>query len=364
MKICIVTCHHAINHGARLQACALQHYLKSHGAEVEIVDYRPWYVLFFGRLWYNPRLSLRLWAKFFIFFRRRRDAVRRYAAFEHFSQRYLRRTACIYGSQEALNENPPQADIYIAGSDQIWNTTFRNGTDEVYYLDFGSTAVKRISYAASFGVPWLAEGCESFVKEHLEAFDTISVREMSGMNIISSLGFECRRVVDPVFLLSATEWDNLLGCRDSSEDYILVYDIVNSRDIKRIARRMASIYGCKIYSASARRITYADRCYPQSAPDRFVELVKNARCVLGNSYHGASFAMIYRRDFFIVDREDGQNERMHDLLDMYGLSHRLITADVSDGMLEEHIDYDAVTEILHRNITDSERYLKDVLEMP
>lgn len=364
MKACVVTCHHALNHGARLQACALLHYLRSRGVEAEVADYRPWYVLFFGRLWYNPRLSLREWAKLFLLWRRRRDAVRRNAAFERFSQRNIPRTPLIYGSAEELRANPPQADIYIAGSDQIWNTTFRNGTDAVYYLDFGSPSVKRISYAASFGVPYLAEGCESFVREHLAAFDALSVREASGVDIAASLGFGCRRVADPVFLLSAEEWDAMLGCGESSEDYILVYDTVGSRELRRVAKRMAKMFGCRIYSAGERRMACADRSFSQAAPDKFVELVRNARCVVGNSYHGAAFAMIYRRDFFLLDREDGQNERMHDLLDMCGLSRRLITAGVSDSLLGEHVDYDVASEILQRHIAASGQFLKEALELP
>ena len=38
MKICTITCHDVYNFGASLQAYALQHYLKSLGHEVEIIQ--------------------------------------------------------------------------------------------------------------------------------------------------------------------------------------------------------------------------------------------------------------------------------------------------------------------------------------
>lgn len=362
MKICTITCHHAVNYGARLQACALSHYLKEQGHEVEVVDYRPGYVWFRGKIWYWPGRSVRLWAKLFLQFRQRYDAVRRYARFENFSEQYLPRTKRIYFSGSELQENPPQADVYVAGSDQIWNPLFGCGTDSAFYLDFGMPETKRISYAASFGLASLAPDCEPFVKNHLSGFDMISVRESSGLDILSSLGYSGCIAADPVFLLSAGEWDALLGCRDRMEPYILVYDVMGCDTIKRVAKSLAKRCSCKIYAVSFRRLGYADRNYTQVAPDRFVELVRNASCVVSNSFHGTAFAMIYHRDFWAVDREDGLNERIHNLLSRCGLQSRLVSAGFSGNIPNTPVMYEAVDAVLQKEISESEAFLKKALQ--
>lgn len=362
MKVCTITCHNAVNHGARLQACALLYYLKSLGHDAEVVDYRPEYMSFSDKVWYWPGVSVKMWAKLFLQLQLRIDSVRRHAAFERFSERYIPRTEQIYRTLGELQKNSPQADAYIAGSDQIWNTSFRTGTDVAYYLDFGAPETRRVSYAASFAFPSLVAGCESFVKKHLSAFDHLSVREKSGLKILASMGCEGEVTADPVFLLAAEAWDELLGCCDDMEAYILVYDVMGRENtIRQIAKRLAKIYGCKIYSVSSRRLGYADKCFPQAAPDKFVELVRNARCVVSNSFHGTAFALIYHREFFVVDRKDGLNERMHDLLCQFGLQSRLVDVNTSDCVLNERISYEDVDKLLYRQIAESKTFLREVL---
>ena len=362
MKVCTITCHNAVNHGARLQAFALLYYLKSLGHNVEVVDYRPEYMSFSDKVWYWPGVSVKMWAKLFLQLQLRVDSVRRHAAFESFSEKYIHRTKQIYNTLSELQKNPPQADIYIAGSDQIWNTLFRNGKDAAYYLDFGVPETKRISYAASFALPSLFSDCESFVKEHLSVFDKISVRESSGVDILSALGYDAQVVVDPVFLLSADEWDMLLDCHNNKEKYVLVYDVMGCNTIKYIAKRLAKKYGCKVYSISSRRFVYAEKNFSQAGPDKFVELIRNARCVVSNSFHGTAFAMIYHRDFFVVDRKDGLNERMHSLLMQFGLESRCVMANVLDKVVSEKISYKTIDSILHGKISLSKEFLDKALK--
>lgn len=361
MKICTITCHNALNYGARLQAYALVSYLRKQGHDVEVIDYRPDYMTFREKVWYWPGFSLKKWAKLFLQLRQRKDTCHRHSCFEDFSNKYIPCTKITYCNIEDLRQNPPIADVYIAGSDQIWNTSFRNGMDAAYYLDFGDKRTKRISYAASFATTVLADGTESFVKEHLSLFNEISVREESGVHILSSLGYQSKLVIDPVFLLSAEEWDDSIGCEDRNEQYVLVYDFMGSDTIKQLAKRLAKLFGCKIYSIGARRFGYAHKNFTQSAPQIFVELIRNARCVLSNSFHGTAFAMIHHRDFFVVEREDGLNDRMSDLLMRYNLTSRMINAVVSDAELNEKIPYSMVEEILQPQIRESQKFLTSAL---
>ena len=203
MKICTITCSNTDNHGARLQTYALVKYLQEKGNVVLVIDYRPPYMDPSFRVFYWPGFSIKEWAKFFLRFPQRILSKKRHKNFIVFSEKHIPLTNKIYHNVQELRDNPPDADLYIAGSDQIWNTFFPNGTDPAFYLDFGPNTIRRESYAASFATTQLKSGTEGFVRTNLSRFDKISVREESGLTILEQLGIRNGvREDDPVFLLS------------------------------------------------------------------------------------------------------------------------------------------------------------------
>lgn len=288
-------------------------------------------------------------------------------ALEDFFCNYISITYDQYRSIEELRDNPPVADMYIAGSDQIWNTSLKNGADPAFYLDFGHPK-RKISYAASFATRDLKSGSERFVSNALHNLDAISVREQSGKDILMTLGYEGQIVVDPVLLLSREQWNELIVDigKTTNERYILVYDFeLKKSPIKPIARRLASLMGYKIYSISPSTsyFGFADKAYYISDPKLFVSLIKHAECVISNSLHGTLFSMIYGKNFFVMDRKDGLNARMQDLLNHYQLNHRLITSDASDEILLADIDYDLVNKRLSADIDLSKSFLQQQIEL-
>lgn len=316
MKICTITCQNADNHGARLQCYALVRHLQKLGHEVEVIDYRPDYMRGPSPLWYWPECSPKAWVKLFLQFSLRRKNLKRHVCFEAFSQKYIPRTR-IYGSIDELRQDPPVADMYLAGSDQIWNTTFRNGTDPGYYLDFGPESVRRESFAASFAVTEIEEFKKPIVKQLLARFDKITIREQSALAILKDLGYEGALQDDPVFLLSAKEWDQVADGTGAGEEYVLVYDFYLGNDVREAAQKEARERNCKIYAICHEALPYADRNFVYAGPETFVSLIKHAQCVISNSFHGTVFAMIYGVPFCVLDRPDGLNVRMHDLLERY-----------------------------------------------
>lgn len=334
MKICTITCQNANNHGARLQCYALVRYLQKQGHEVEVIDYRP---NGDGRakLWYWPGSSLKEWVKLFVRLPQRIRANKRQTYFEAFSQKYIPRTR-IYYNIDALRKDPPQADLYIAGSDQIWNTTLRNGTDPAYYLDFGPKETRRVAFAASFAIPEIAEEHKNWVQKNLLRFDKITVREQSALRILQNLGLVGTQQEDPVFLLSQDEWNQVADCTGTGEKYVLVYDFYLGDDIKAIAQKEARVRNCKIYAICHESLSYADKNFVYAGPETFVSLIKHAQCVISNSFHGTVFAIIYHVPFRVLDRPDGLNVRMHDLLERKGYLSRAYSCHawmtVADGM--------------------------------
>lgn len=360
MNIKTITCHHVYNHGAYLQAYALITYLKSLGHDAEIINYRPDYLRRHFKLWLSDKRYNRIglgWLYVLAKLPSRIIALKRKKRFDKFYTKYIPVTATEYHSFKELRDNPPYADCYIAGSDQIWNTTFPNGTDPGFYLDFGSDTTKKLSYAASFATDTLKDGTIEFVTEKLKNFDKISVREYSGVKLLNSLGFSGIEVVDPVFLLTAKEWDAITSKEGENEKYLLVYDFENSPEIQNIATRLARTKNLKILSIGSRSMNYTNKDYINYAPDTFIGLIKNAEYIISNSFHGTAFSLIYNKNFFVVNRADGLNTRMRDLLAKYNLSSRLISTSATNEELIANIDYSKVLPLIEKDIDQSKRYL-------
>ena len=198
MNIKIITCHDVYNYGASLQAYALQTYLKQKGHDVEIIDYLPAYMdkaysLNFNRYMSIPKMSPLYKYKDNAFFRIV-YAIKKYLpqlykivrqrgrklAFDRFKHAYLHLTDH-YVEYRDLKDVQWVADVFIVGSDQVWNPLFNNGRDPSYFLQFGSLETKRVAYAASFGVSTLEEQDVKRMKEWLKSFSAISVRETTGL---------------------------------------------------------------------------------------------------------------------------------------------------------------------------------------
>lgn len=368
MKILIITCHAVQNHGACLQAYALSHYLQTLGHDVEIIDYRPDGLYGGYKLLACPNRYKRLFVLKLIYLTAKLPSrilsLPRRKVFRQFVDNHMSLTSERYTTFEQLKSNPPDADLYICGSDQIWNTFFYTGTDRGFYLDFPTNGKRRISYAASFGYSTIRNGYEDFVKSKITQLDAVTVREESGLKMLSKMGIEGQMAVDSVFLLTRTHWESLCGSVGfPKEKYVLVYDFEDNDLIEYLAKLYAKQKGVKIYSIGAHCLKYADKCFTKSGPIQFLSLVKNAECVIGNSFHGILFSIIFERDFFVVRRDDGLNARMEDLLKRYDLCHRMIVSHLDDNAILEHVDFKALKDRLESNIESTKEFLAEQIKL-
>ena len=363
MQIRTITCHDVYNHGASLQAYALQTYIESLGHSVEIIDYKPDYLSRHYLLWKidNPVYEKPVVKQLYILAKLpgRIMSLKRKRIFDDFTRKYLKLTKR-YNNIEELRACPPKADVYIAGSDQIWNTLFQNGRDAAFYLDFAPKNTRRLSYAASFATEYVLEQYKPFVRKMLQNFDKISIREQSSLPLLESLGRRDGVVVcDPVFLLPREHWESLLPQVFTKEKYLLVYDTEFSNRVKEISKRIAKEKNLKIYNVSASCIGYADKELWASSPLDFVRWVHDAEYVVSNSFHATAFSVIFECDFCVVNRAEGINERMKSLLSCYGLGERLVTH-YSPALLSS-VDYHKIVPILQKDINNSKEFLSTAL---
>ena len=225
----IMTFHWATNYGAVLQAYSLQQYLEKSGCVPEIIDYYPReYRQSLIRCFYtkHPR-------KVFANIKNLRKEWR----IEKFRKMYLRRTR-YYSTDSELTSI--KKDVIICGSDQVWNPSFTMRGEKrptlAYFLAFAGRDTKKIAYAASFGTETLDHEMREYINTSLHAFDKISVREKTGLQIIDSFGIDARVVCDPVFLNRREVFDQIANKATEKQTggvfgYILHADDTHPADV-------------------------------------------------------------------------------------------------------------------------------------
>jgi len=362
MLLKTITCHDVYNYGASLQAYALMKYLQKLGHDVEIINYKPNYLSKHYNLFavnnsaWNTNIIIKA-IYLIVKFPGRLLSLQRKHNFDRFTKKYLKLTPIRYLSNEHLKESLPIADIYICGSDQIWNCLFENGKDPAFYLDFVPDDKRKISYAASFAIKQIPKQSINFVKKKINNIDCISVRENSGIEILESLGIHRGiQVVDPVFLLDGVEWDHL--CKyQMNEKYLLVYDFDKNDLVKKIAIKIAQEKKLKIYCVNNYKCKYADKNFQFADTEMFISLIKNAEFVISNSFHGTAFSIIFEKNFCVVNRNENINARMFDLLASLEIGKRLVENEMDIINVTSKIDYYAINNKLSNQKLKSKQFL-------
>ena len=209
MKIGIVTFHCSNNYGAVLQSIALTEKLNELGYEAKIINYRPHYKTDA----YKPFKIIRKYNSIKHFLYSLLSIPHRYKTdkeFKRFNNKKMKVWDETYYNSEEIIKNPPRIDAAITGSDQVWNPESLDAVDRIYFLGFGSKNMKRILYAPSFGVSNVDKRFWSEMSTYIKNMDAVSVREIEGKeNVKEIAGIEATHVLDPVFLLDKSKWDEI-----------------------------------------------------------------------------------------------------------------------------------------------------------
>ena len=363
MKIRTITCHDVYNSGASLQAYALQKFISDLGHDVAIINYKPNYlsahfsITDISNPLYKRNILLKL-AYLSLKLPGRLLARIKKSRFDSFQKKHLKITDTKYNTNAELCHNPPFADVYIAGSDQIWNTLYLNGCDASFYLNFAPDCSKKISYAASFAGSKVDDKYKPFVKKELANLDTIAVREFDALDILDDLGFHnscC--VCDPVFLLSQKEWEDFAPINHEKK-YLLIYDFEHNPEVHTLAQKLASENNWNIYVVNT-NLSYADRNFPYAGPLEFLSLIKHAQFVISNSFHATAFSLIFKKNFAVIKRNENINSRMLSILNHLNLEHHLV--ECSSSYKISAINYEVIDEKLAIYIKQSKQYLSKQL---
>ena len=369
MIIKTITCHDVYNCGASLQAYALQEYLTQLGHQVEIIDYKPVYLSGHYKLGgiFNPKYDRPFLRTAYLLAKlpRRLMALRRKRLFDKFTIDYLHLTSKRYSSHESLTSDPPYADVYLAGSDQIWNPLFPNGKDPAFFLDFAPSTSIRASYAASFATNEIDTAYLPWLKVQLARMDRIAVREPSSLPLLRRLGYpEAQAACDPVFLLPPEHWKRLAPpILNKNNPYIFVCDFDQSQDIYESALQAAQQINAHILYLGIpyRRHPIIHNISLRTGPLEFLSRILYADLVISNSFHATAFSILFCKPFYTVNRTSNINLRMEDLLSGTHLNTRnTATWNVNllrrEDIEEAYIFYKTVIE-------ESKEYLSHLLHL-
>ena len=368
MRAGLITFHFAHHYGAQLQALATMKAIQGLGHDCEIIDYRLPHTTRTNQL-FKKSASVRAVAS---------DAhtalhygafQRRFHRFEAFVAEEMALSAQRYTAVDQLRNHPPAYDVYVAGSDQIWNPyIFQDRQfDPAFLLDFVREG-RRIAYAPSLGVPALPEDKAAELKSFLAPFSALSVREKRGQVLLrEAAGRQARVVLDPTLLLNGTDWGALANPTRRQGPYILCYFVSDPGEAAPYALALAQKTGWPIVqlAGARRKICDGAELVFDAGPREFLALFRDAAAVVTNSFHGAAFSLQFQKNFFTSmspkERSQPTFSRIYSLLSRLGCADRIIGLDET-APLEAEMDYGQVYERLEAERADSLAYLKAALE--
>jgi hypothetical protein len=366
LKIGIITFHAAPNHGAALQAFALQSHLKKSGHDTFFINYqlgggvRP-----SGLMRWISRTPAATIEKVKHQFR--------LSPFLRFQEKFLNIGEQKYLDHVQLQNDPPIADAYVCGSDQIWNPGFiKANTDEhVYWLEFASSEKRCIAYAASFGVSKLEEEIKSRYASYSKKFLSIGVREQDAVLLMQTLSRnDAVWVPDPTLLLCRSEYEIVMPKKNKLKANYLFSYILGSDNSKISMLVNAAVIGImKINKYDAYRGSLIHNVLRRGyiGPSEWLANLRESSCVITNSFHATVFSLLFHKLFIVLLRsgkDSGMNNRVNSLLQVVGLQHRAINVyDINniEELCQEDIDWSQVDKKIQRFRDTGAKFLKIAL---
>lgn len=329
----IMNCWASWNYGAILTCYALQELIKSLGYTVQVINFR--HDVFKNKKRY-PRSK----------------------AQKDFVEKYFNLTAKCEDKKQLTKLNNT-INTFISGSDQVWSWYYP--MQYLYFFDFVKSDKKKIACAAgmcfkNFKQP---DDVKTSLEYYMKRFDAVSMREIQSADYLKKeFDISSTFILDPVFLIPKSNYENLIQKSTLQEDkYIVIYMFEYDNNIKMMADKLAKQHNCKIVHIKL----------GQSIQD-WLYYIKNAQYVITDSFHGTCFSMIFEKQFVVPINDYRGNERFESLLSLVNLKDKFFsTKNNTDIILSEiikPIDYDSVNKLLEKEIHKSVNWLSQALSAP
>ena len=382
-KLGICICYQVRNYGSQLQSYATTVELKRRNIDFEIIRYKkkftPKLILsliprLFNPVFFSERFLLRYPKKIRLKLDREfnKNNSLRNSCLEKFSKERFTALSPVYYGYDELCKASKNYDGIMVGSDQLWAPS--GITSNFYNLMFVDDSVLKVSYAASMGVSRIKKKLHKIYSTFLSRMDFISVRENTAKKLVEELSSnKAQVVVDPVLLLSGDDWFNEIPDKKLfDEPYIFAYFLGKTPEYRQAVTKFAKEKGLKIVTShhmdsyNKADIGFGDYAPYDVGPQEFVNLIRNAKYVFTDSFHGCVFSMLYKKQFMVFNRYSdksisSKNSRIDSFCENYGLSDRRFDGDIN--AVDNEIDYTSVLEKAelhrHESLAFLDKALKD-----
>lgn len=249
-------------------------------------------------------------------------------------------------------------DAYIIGSDQTWRCRYNRDRIQDMFLTFTKGwNVKRIAYASSFGKDTWEGNTETtkICREAIKAFDLVSVRESSGIDICKNVfNVDAFHVLDPTLLLDKEDYTQLVKRMkhlDIKEGELYLYILDENEENKKLANDIASSKGMKSFTYHSNLTDWQHKHtleeHIQSPVELWLSGFNQAKVVLTDSFHACVFSIIFRKQFYLYGNTNRGMARYNSLFNMLGISNRMVKT-IEDIKNIQDINYDIVYDKLRR----------------
>ncbi len=337
MRISILTHPLGANYGGILQAFALSKYLQNQGHEVFVLNRHA-----------NMSFVKRMIKAVLVALHHPRYNNARYQHLAAFVKRHIPYTKPLCSTKQMTDFLRSQhIQAAIVGSDQVWRAGFAMNYGYNYFLDFVPDGVKKIAYAASFGLnEWEYTDSQTRTIRHLvHDFAAVSVREDVGVNLcLDYMDVKAEHVLDPTMLLCAEDYAAVTSPRIIPENYVFVYWLGSAEEKQKAVAKL-NLKEKELVDISLRGAE------PLMPVEDWLSYIKYADRVVTDSFHGCVFSILFGKQFTMCANNSGGNGRLSSLFAMLGVNPA-----------EYEIDYKTVGERLERLRYLSYTFLKEALK--
>lgn len=365
MRIILTTIVDNINFGTYLQAYATIYMFQKKGCSIDILNYKRPYLtgktyarnylkkknkpLFIRYLYYGSYLMLNSFMIWQV-------------------KRFLKQKATLTQEFHSMNEITKKLksyDLYLTGSDQVWNSQHNFGVDRVFFWD--SISGRKAAYGASIGMKCFPKKQQPLIYNLLSKYDKISVRESSSVKALTEIGIEdVIQVLDPTLLIKKEVWTCIAKHRfKKTVPYLLIYSVENDKNpiVINIAREIAIKRNLAIYlvcpTCKLKSQLKIDKVFNFASVEMFLSLFEQADYLVVSSFHGTAFAINFNKQFVTVSPERFST-RVNSLLQLFHLENQYINN--SHQIPDKDIVYTSVNQILATERIKSEEFIDEIIK--
>lgn len=229
-----------------------------------------------------------------------------------------------FRTKEELKNGLPSADLYLVGSDQVWNPAITKDKCMDFFLDFVPEGKRRAAYASSLGVSeWKVDpSITDRIKIQLSKFEHISCRESDGVKILNDIfGVTSINVLDPTLLFSG--YPELTG-NSTQRNTFVYYPLFGGKEMEDLCQQTASVLNLEYINNNLCSYWIRGRIWNRPSISEWVRNFAEAKFVATQSFHGTAFSIIHKKQFFVV-YNGGKVSRIANLLDALGIRDRLFS---------------------------------------